>query len=157
MDKLNQAIKSVPDDLSIYTDDSAKALTKLLEKAEEYDDADIIKQEEINTLAQQIYDAIDGLVKKEVPIEPTKPTPSDEPSTEPSTVHPSENPTNPSETTTEKPSVAKNNTQNTPKRNTDTKSPLTGNDTAYIIMSMAVLVSFSVLLVINSKRKKKSF
>lgn len=160
LDKLNQAIKSVPADLSIYTDDSAKALTVLLEKAEEYDDADIIKQEEINTLAQQIYDAIDGLVKKEVPTEPIKPTPPDEPSTEPSTeptVHPSENPTNPSETTTEKTSVAENNTQNTPKRNTDTKSPLTGNDDAYVAISMAVLVSFSVLLVINSKRKKKSF
>lgn len=157
LDKLNQAKNAVPNDLSIYTDDSIKALTELIEKAGEYKNADITKQEEINTLAQQIYDAVDSLEKKEVPTEPTKPTPSDEPSTEPSTVHPSENPTNPSETTTEKTSVAENNTQNTPKRNTDTKSPLTGNDDAYVAISMAVLVCFSVLLVINSKRKKKSF
>lgn len=156
LDKLNQAIKSVPENLSIYTDDSAKALTKLLEKANEYEDANITKQEEINTLAQQIYDAVDSLVKKEVPIEPTKPTPPDKPSTEPSTES-TTNSTNQSEATTEKPSILENNTQNTPKRNTDTKSPLTGNDTAYIIMSMAVSASFSVLFIVNSKRKKKSF
>lgn len=168
LDKLNQAIKSVPDDLSIYTDDSAKALTKLLEKAEEYDDADIIKQEEINTLAQQIYDAVDSLEKKEVPTEPTKPTPPDEPSTESSikpTTNPSENPTKPSEITTEKPSASQNSTtdsgtkdnQNITKRNTDMKSPLTGNDHAYIIISVAVVVSFSVLFIVSSKRKKKGF
>ena len=134
LNKLNQAKNSAPDDLSIYTYDSAKALTELLEKTEKYDDADITKQEEINALAQQIYDAIDGLVKKETPTEPTKP----------------------SESITEKPSISEGNTQNTQntqKRNTDMKSPLTGNDNTHFVISMAVLVSFSVLLVINSKKK----
>lgn len=157
LDKLNQAIKSVPADLSIYTDDSVKALEDLIEKSKDYEHADITKQEEINTLAQQIYDAVESLEKKEIPTEPdTKPTePSTEPSTQPSD-NPSENATKPSDTTTEKSSLSENNTQNTPKKNTDMKSPLTGNDNAYIVISIAVLVSLSVLFVVISKRKKKS-
>lgn len=149
LDKLNQAKNAVPNDLSIYTNDSVKVLIELIEKAEEYDDADITKQEDINTLAQQIYDAIDSLVKKEVPIEPTKPTPPDEPSTEPLT--------KPSEASTDKSPVSESRTQNAPKRNTDMKSPLTGNDNTYIVISMAVLVGLSALFVICLKRKKKCF
>lgn len=147
LDKLNQAIKSVPADLSIYTDDSVKALEDLIEKSKDYEHADITKQEEINTLAQQIYDAVDGLEEKKIPTE-TKPTQPDKPS---------EKPTKPSESTTEKSSVSESNTQNAPKKNTDMKSPLTGNDNAYIVISISVLVSLSVLFVITSQRKKKSF
>lgn len=165
LDKLNQAINSVPDDLSVYTDESVKVLTDLIEKAKEYENADITKQAEIDGLSQQIYIAIDALELKDIPTESAKPTePSTEPSEEPST-HPSVDTTKPSETTTETSSASQGNTissdtknnQNSPKRNTDTKSPLTGNEYEYIIISIAVLSGFSMLLIINSKRKKKSF
>lgn len=165
LDKLNQAIDSVPDDLSIYTDESIKALTDLIEKAKKYEDADITKQEKINNLAQQIYDAVDNLELKEIPMDPAKPTePSTEPSEEPTT-HPTVDTIRPSETTTENSSVSQNNTtssdaknnQNAPKRNTDTKSPLTGYDYEYIIISFAVSSIFGLLFIISSKSKKKSF
>lgn len=157
LDKLNQAIMSVPDDLSVYTDESVKTLTDLIEKAKSYENADITKQAEIDDFAQQIYIAIDALELKEIPTEPTKPT-------EPST-HPSVDTTKPSETTTENSSASQENTtssvtknnQNSPKRNTETKSPFTGNDSEYIVISIAVLSGFTILLIINCKRKKKSF
>lgn len=74
MDKLIQAINSVPENLSIYTDDSVKALTELIEKAKEYENSDITKQEGINTFAQQIYDAVDKLEQKETPTKPDSST-----------------------------------------------------------------------------------
>ena len=150
LDKLNQAINSVPENLSVYTDESVKTLINLIEKAKEYENADITKQAETDALAQQINNAVDALEIKEILTEPST-NPSEESTTQPSVAS-----VKPRETTTENSSNTKNN-QNAPKRNTDTKSPLTGNYSEYINISIASLSCICVLLIVNSKRKKKSF
>lgn len=61
---LEQAVSSVPDDLSGYTDESVNALKELLEKAESYQNADITMQSEIDELASQIYSAVNALTLK---------------------------------------------------------------------------------------------
>lgn len=119
LDKLNQAINSVPENLSIYTDDSVKALTELIEKAKEYENSNITKQKEINTFAQQIYGAVDKLAQKETPTKPDSSTETEstaQSGTEEAT-------TVKSESTTQKSSAAGSNTN----RNTSRTSPNTGN------------------------------
>ena len=132
--KVDEAIKNIPSDLSGYTDDSVTALNELLKKAEEYKNADITKQSQVNELAAQIGSAVQALE--------LKPVSSNEPDDNPTV--PSTNPTEPTnDSINENTDIIKDD---------DAKSPDTGSDYYYSECSIALLVSFFILVAFKMKK-----
>ena len=86
---VEKAKEKVPADLSIYTEESVKALNDALAGVEE--GKNITEQEEVDAMAKAIENAINGLVKKDTgkPEDPSKPadptTPTDPDSNKPET------------------------------------------------------------------------
>lgn len=162
--KVDELINKIPADLSLYTDESVAWLNNVLNNIQR--DLPITEQNTVDGYADKLEQAISRLALKEFPTEPTNPTQPDDPSTEPSTkptTIPKENTTKPCEGTTEKPSESQNRTSNSDinhnqstKRNTDTKSPLTGNNSECIIISIAVISCITLLLVVTQRERKKS-
>lgn len=144
MTKLNESLKAVPDDLSVYTDESVSRLNLLLNKTKQYVGADITKQEEINSLANEILYAVDILQKK--PISPTTST---------QTTETSANTTNHSE----KPSETNKDTQTqTTVRYNDSISPNTGAENKEITVfgGASIISLFVILLFVFDKKKQKT-
>ena len=80
---VEKAKEKVPADLSIYTEESVKALNDAL--AGVIEGKNVTEQEEVDTMAKAIENAINGLVKKDTgnsdkPTEPTTPTDPETPS-----------------------------------------------------------------------------
>ena len=71
---VEKAKEKVPEDLSVYTEESVKALNDALAGVE--DGKNITKQEEVDAMAKAIENAINGLVKKDTG-NSDKPTDSD--------------------------------------------------------------------------------
>ena len=86
---VEKAKEKVPTDLSIYTEESVKALNDAL--AGVVEGKNITEQEEVDAMAKAIENAINGLVKKDIgkPEDPSKPseptTPTDPDSDKPET------------------------------------------------------------------------
>lgn len=73
--KVDAAIKSIPSDLSIYTDESVKAVTDAKNAVK--GDLDITKQSEVDAMAKAITDAVAKLEKKPEDPKPVDPKPED--------------------------------------------------------------------------------
>ena len=131
---IEKAIGKVPADLSIYTDESVKALQDALD-AVEYD-KDITEQDIVDGYAEQIEAAIKSLTVKEVPKEPT-----------------------PEGTTTEEPAAEEETTQNT-EQNTSNTSPNTGGSdflfTFFIVLVILVAFTINVLIIKKAMENNKT-
>ena len=73
--KVDAAIKSIPSDLSIYTEESVKAVTDAKNAVK--GDLDITKQSEVDAMAKAITDAVAKLEKKPADPKPVDPKPED--------------------------------------------------------------------------------
>lgn len=74
---LDAVLKTIPSDLSVYTEESLKALEKAIKDVEE--GLKITEQDKVDAAIQEIEDAIKNLKLKENPTEPEKPTDPEEP------------------------------------------------------------------------------
>lgn len=133
---LNEAVSSVPADLSGYTQESVNSLNELLKKAAEYQNADITMQSEIDSLAAQIYAAVDGLTVKAPETEPSSQTQD-----------------------TDKQDTDKDNNKTAQQsggavnRDNSLKSPATGSESGYILTAAVMLCSVCVLIIARGRKK----
>lgn len=139
LSKLNDAIASVPDDLTNYTDESIKAIEELLKKLESYKNADITLQAEIDALTEQIYAAIENLAVKDTESSPGTDS------------------NNPNENITKEQSSVNETEANTQNKNVDNslKSPLTGSNGADTTVLAAFIAIFAFALVKKVKKNRK--
>ena len=127
-EKVDQALETIPQDLSIYTNESIAALNTAIEKVVYNLKAD--KQEEVDAMAQAIIDAVAAL--EEMPAEPevkpeTKPEVKPEVKPEAKPVTPSK----PSTTPEAKPQVDKG------------EAPHTGDSSNLYVFAVAMLAAFA--------------
>ena len=136
--EVENAKAQIPEDLSVYTDESVSALQETL-NAVDYS-LHITEQETVDGYAKTITDAVNGLEKKPilptVPEEPTVPTP-----TEPSTPEETMQSTAPAEST------ASPDAQNP-------NIPKTGG-TAQITCTVSLLMLLSACIYITGRKKEK--
>ena len=136
--EVENAKAQIPEDLSVYTDESVSALQEAL-NAVDYS-LHITEQETVDGYAKTITDAVNGLEKKPilptVPEEPTVPTP-----TEPSTPEETMQSTAPAEST------ASPDAQNP-------NIPKTGG-TAQITCTVSLLMLLSACIYITGRKKEK--
>ena len=130
---VEKAKAKVPTDLSIYTEESVKALNDAL--AGVVKGKNITEQEEVDTMAKAIENAINGLVKKDTgkPEDPSKPT-------DPAIPVEPENPTTPSE----------------PETPTEPEGPNTSDNYQVTVFTGLMILSACVLALIFIKRKREA-
>ena len=130
---VEKAKAKVPTDLSIYTEESVKALNDAL--AGVVEGKNITEQEEVDTMAKAIENAINGLVKKDTgkPEDPSKPA-------DPAIPVEPENPTTPSE----------------PETPTEPEEPNTSDNYQVTVFTGLMILSACVLAFVLLKRKREA-
>ena len=137
--KVEEAIAKVPADLSIYTEESVKALNDAL--ASVVEGKNITEQEEVDAMAKAIENAINGLVKKDTgkPEDPSEPT-------DPTTPVDPEDPTTP--TDPETPSE--------PESPAEPEGPNTSDNYHVAVFTGLLVLSAGVLALVLLRRKREA-
>lgn len=164
--KVYEAKDKIPEDLSVYTDESVADLQKVLDSIDY--NLNITQQETVNGYAIAIMGAVGALELK--PVEPSVTEPTTEPTTEPSTEPPTESTTEntiaqkPTQSATERPTESAATTeQQTQTPATSAKpvhtdkpdNPQTGESNTLRLYTSLAILSLAVTVFVIGKKKKK--